>query len=379
MAVIKPPYALVAIVLLPYLVRRAGIAALLKSVEYYVAAAIGLAYVAAVPPAFPDYVANILPIGLDLYAPIREPVASLLAAPGLLFAFVLVVCALRLARDDPGDPLVAIPALAGLGALAAYLVQGKGWLYQAYPTLAFFALAGGAALARFAQPKPRVALGAATFLAAALGLLALGRWPLPLAFVAAGVGAALAWGLEGRRGAAPIAEMGVAAMFGAACGLFAINGIETPGIARALASLGPHPTVASISESLAFGHPMVRRVGGVWVQSVPSLWITAAARRRIDENPGDAALAERMRVYIDADRDRLVADLERNRPDALLVGRLDTRFHQWAWSDPAITAARADYRLYAAETDTGFPAELWVRADLFGLRPRLPEGEVGKP
>jgi len=379
MAVIKPPYALVAIVLLPYLVRRAGIAALLKSVEYYVAAAIGLAYVAAVPPAFPDYVANILPIGLDLYAPIREPVASLLAAPGLLFAFVLVVCALRLARDDPGDPLVAIPALAGLGALAAYLVQGKGWLYQAYPTLAFFALAGGAALARFAQPKPRVALGAAAFLAAALGLLALGRWPLPLAFVAAGVGAALAWGLEGRRGAAPIAEMGVAAMFGAACGLFAINGIETPGIARALASLGPHPTVASISESLAFGHPMVRRVGGVWVQSVPSLWITAAARRRIDENPGDAALAERMRVYIDADRDRLVADLERNRPDALLVGRLDTRFHQWAWSDPAITAARADYRLYAAETDTGFPAELWVRADLFGLRPRLPEGEVGKP
>ena len=351
----------------------------MKSVEYYVAAAIGLAYVAAVPPAFPDYVANILPIGLDLYAPIREPVASLLAAPGLLFAFVLVVCALRLARDDPGDPLVAIPALAGLGALAAYLVQGKGWLYQAYPTLAFFALAGGAALARFAQPKPRVALGAATFLAAALGLLALGRWPLPLAFVAAGVGAALAWGLEGRRGAAPIAEMGVAAMFGAACGLFAINGIETPGIARALASLGPHPTVASISESLAFGHPMVRRVGGVWVQSVPSLWITAAARRRIDENPGDAALAERMRVYIDADRDRLVADLERNRPDALLVGRLDTRFHQWAWSDPAITAARADYRLYAAETDTGFPAELWVRADLFGLRPRLPDGAVGKP
>ena len=73
MAAIKPPYALVAIVLLPYLVRRAGVAALLKAVEYCVAAAFGLAYVAAVPRAFPDYVANILPIGLDLYAPIREP------------------------------------------------------------------------------------------------------------------------------------------------------------------------------------------------------------------------------------------------------------------------------------------------------------------
>jgi len=379
MAVVKPPYALVAIVLLPYLVRRAGFAPIAKAVEYYVAAAFGLAYVAVVPHAFPDYVANILPIGLDLYAPIREPIASLLAAPGPLVAFVLVVCALRLARDDPGEPLVAVPALAGLGALAAYLVQGKGWLYQAYPALAFFALAAGAALARAPQSKPRIALGALAFLAAALALLGLGRWPLPLAFVAAASSAALAWALEGRKGAAPIAEMGVAAALGAACGLFAMDGIETPAIARALASLGPHPTVASLSESLAFGHPMVRRVGGVWVQSVPSLWITAAARRRIDEHPGDAVLAARMRVYIDADRERLVADLDRNRPDALLVGRLDTRFHQWLWTDPEIAAARADYRLYASEADSGFPAELWVRADLFGLRLTLPDGEVGKP
>jgi hypothetical protein len=124
---------------------------------------------------------------------------------------------------------------------------------------------------------------------------------------------------------------------------------------------------------------MARRVGAVWAQSVPSLWITAAARRRIDENPGDAALAARMQVFIDADRDRLVADLNRNHPDALLVGRLDTRFHEGIWDNPEITAARADYRLFAAEADTGFPAELWVRADLFGLRPRLPDGEVGKP
>src|SRR5271169_4247657 len=84
MAAIKPPYALVAIVLLPYLIRRAGLVPLLKAVEYYVAAAFGLAYVAAVPQAFPDYVANILPIGLALYAPIREPIASLLASPGPL-------------------------------------------------------------------------------------------------------------------------------------------------------------------------------------------------------------------------------------------------------------------------------------------------------
>jgi len=378
MAAIKPPYALVAIVLLPYLVRRAGIVALLKSVEYYAAAALGLAYVALVPIAFPAYVADILPLGLAVYAPIREPLAALLAAPGPLFVFVLGAALVRLMREEVGEPLVAIPALAALGALAAYLVQGKGWLYQAYPAIALMALAAGLALALRPQPPLRVAAGALAGLATGLALLALGRWPLPLAFVAAGAAAAFCWRFEGR-GAAPIAEMGVLATLGAACGLFAMDGIETPAIARALAGLGPHPTVAAISESLAFCHPMVRRVGGIWVQSVPSLWITAAARRRIDEHPGDAALAERMQVYIDADRDRLVADLARARPDALLVGRLDTRFHQWAWSDPKITAARANYRLYAAETDTDFPAELYVRADLVGLRPGLAEDIARAP
>jgi hypothetical protein len=377
MAAIKPPYALIAIILLPYLVRRVGLITTLKAVEYYAAAALGLAYVAVVPLAFPDYVARILPLGLDVYAPIREPLIALLAAPGPLFAFVLAAAALRLARDDPGEPLVAVPLLAGLGALLAYLVQGKGWLYQAYPAMAFMTIAAGAALARAPQPRQRVALGALACLAGGVALLALGRWPLPLAFVAAAGGAALVWALEGRKGAAPIAEMGVAGALGAACALFALDGIETPTIARALASLGPHPTVAAISESLAFGHPMVRRIGGVWVQSVPSLWIAAAARRRIDEHPADFALAERMNAYIAQDRDRLVADLTRNRPDALLVGRLDTRFHQWAWGDPRIAAARADYRQFAVETDSGFPAELWVRNDLVGLRRALPEGDAG--
>jgi hypothetical protein len=378
MAVIKPPYALVAIVLLPYLARRVGVGVLLKSVEYYAAAALGLAYVALTPIAFPTYVADILPLGLAVYAPIREPLAALLAAPGPLCVFVLGAALLRLTREEVSEPLVAVPALAAVGALGAYLVQGKGWLYQAYPAIAFMALAAGLALALKPQSSRRIAAGALAGLAAGLALLELGRWPLPLAFVAAGAASAFCWRFE-RSEAAPIAEMGAIATLGAACGLFAINGVETPAIARALAGLGPHPTVAAISESLAFGHPMVRRVGGIWVQSVPSLWITAAARRRIDEHPGDAALAQRMQAYIDADRDRLVADLRRGRPDALLVGRLDTRFHQWAWSDPEITAARADYRLYAVETDTGFPAELYVRADLLGLRPGLVEGAAHSP
>ncbi|HEY1945269.1 MAG TPA: hypothetical protein VGH40_24395 [Roseiarcus sp.] len=361
MAIIKPPYALVALAVAPYLIRRIGFRAALSCSEFYVAGASGLIYVALVAHAFPHYVETVLPLGVALYAPIREPLVTLLTGPGALVVFVLGAATTRIAGRELAAPLVAVPALGALGALAAFLVQGKGWLYQIYPALALMTLAASFALDLRPACLPRMALSALAALATALAVVFLGRWPLPIACAAAAGAAALAriFAKDAR-----FEEMGIAAVFGAACGLFAIDGIRTPALERALASLGPHPSVAAISESLAFGHPMVRAVGGVWAQSVPSLWITAAARRMIDEHPADPAIAAQMQRYIEADRDRLVADLDKNRPDALLVGRLDTRFHQWAWSDPKVTAARADYRLFAENPDPGFPAALYVRKDL---------------
>ena len=374
MAAIKPPYALVAVALLPYLMWRIGVLALAASIEFTSAAAVGLAYVALVAFAFPHYVADILPLGLAVYAPIREPFLQLASEPGVLLTLVIGAALVRIAGRDIGEPRVAVPALAALGALAAYLVQGKGWLYQAYPALAFMILAAGLAL-ELRPPSPRaIAVGALAGVAAAFALLWLDRWPLPIAFAAAAGASALTAALERKT---PLAEMGVAGAIGVACGLFAMDGISTPALARALASLGPHPTVAAISESLAFGHPMVRSVGGVWAQSVPSLWIASAARRLIDERPGDAALAQRLAPYIERDRDRLVEDIEGNRPDAILVGPTDTRFHRWAWGDPAVAAAMANYQFFAANPDKNFPAELYVRKDLIGLRATLPGGEEG--
>jgi hypothetical protein len=376
MAAIKPPYALVAIAVIPYLVKRIGLRAALGALEFYAAAAVGLAYLALAARFFPRYVDDILPIGMALYAPIREPLAALIGAPGTLLVLILGAAATQLAPRTDGEPLVTVPALAALGALAAFLVQGKGWLYQAYPALAFMMLAAGLAL-DLSRPAPRrIAIGALAALAAAFATLALGRWPLPIVFAAAGGAAALSLALErrapAREGKTLLTQMGVAAAIGVACALFAMDGVRTPALARALASLGPHPSVAAISESLAFSHPMARSVGAVWVQRTPSLWMTSAARRLIDEHPGDAALAARLQPYIDRDRDWLVEDIRRNRPDAILVGRLDSRFHQWAWSDPVITAARADYQLFAVNPDKDFPAELYVRKDLIGLRPGLP-------
>ncbi len=80
MVAIKPPYALVAIALAPYLVQRIGVLALIGAVEFYAPAAVGLAYVALVASAFPHYVADILPLGLAVYAPIRESFPNLARA-----------------------------------------------------------------------------------------------------------------------------------------------------------------------------------------------------------------------------------------------------------------------------------------------------------
>jgi hypothetical protein len=51
--------------------------------------------------------------------------------------------------------------------------------------------------------------------------------------------------------------------------------------------------------------------------------------------------------------------------------------HAALWADPEISAARADYRLFATNDRPDFPAELWVRKDL--VAPRAAAGSTGRP
>ena len=64
----------------------------------------------------------------------------------------------------------------------------------------------------------------------------------------------------------------------------------------------------------------------------------------------------------------LRSSLEAIAPDAILVVKLGTPFHDWAWSDEKIAAARADYVFFARNDDKDWPAEIWVRRDALGLR-----------
>ncbi len=372
---IKPPYALIPLALAPLMALRLRAGALATAPEALAAAAVAALYAAGVAVFFPAYISDVLPIGIAIYAPIRESLFRLATSAEMLPA-ALMLASVFLRPVKRGAKTAAL-ALAALGAFLAFLAQGKGWAYQAYPAVFFAALLGALAL-QDAKPSPRaLAVFAAPGLALAALAVATGAAPTPLAVLAA---LGLHW-LAPRLGFAepPAEAFGVklpistnalyAAAFGAACGIFAVEGVHDAGLTAMLSKVGPHPRVIAISESLGFGHPLVRAVGGDWVQSTPGLWITAGALRLIENAHGDPAVAARLNPYIDADRDRLVADIAREKPDVLLVGKLGTPFHEWAWADAKITAARQGYVLYARNADKDWPAEIYVRRDMIAVSP----------
>ena len=416
MAAIKPPYALAALALAPYLAARIGLRGLMTSLEFYVAAAVGLVYALVTLALFPAYISDILPLARAVYLPVREPALALMLNTGVILWLALLLASAQIAAGNFAAPLFAIPALASLGAVASFIVQGKGWSYHIYPALAFAVIAHGAALAHAKRPIFPLAAAVACAIAAALVALALGRWPVqimigvalaaallsaaahrlfakgaprdetePTAVIArseatkqprGGSATAAKSGLlrfarnDGAPSDLPLGDMIAASAIGVAFALFASEGLPQPILEQALARLGSHPTMLAISESLAFGHPLAREVGGIWVQRVPSLWITGAAERLIGESGGDAALRAKLAPFMRADRQRLLDDSGANKPDAILIGRIGGAAYKAFWSDPDIVAALASYRFFAGNDNSDWPAMVYARRDLIGLRAR---------
>jgi hypothetical protein len=108
--------------------------------------------------------------------------------------------------------------------------------------------------------------------------------------------------------------------------------------------------------------------------------LASGARRLIDENPGDSALAARLAPIVARDRDIVAEDIRRGRPDGILVNTVNPRFHRWAMTDPTLVAAFADYALATSSRAADWPIDLYVRKDEIGLCRSLPEpGERPTP
>jgi hypothetical protein len=376
---IKPPYALLFVGPVAYLAARQGVGAALRAGEYWLAAAAALAYAGVVAWRFPAYVAEVLPAVAAAYLPVREAARDLIVNAAVVVWAAFAAALALVAGPRLRAPLIATPALAAVGALATFFIQGKGWLYQAYPALALIALAFGAALDRRGATPGRLAVLAAAAVAVALAGRLASLPPFAAAVAVALVGGGALVAVSGRCMVAAeretrLAEFAVAAIAGAVW-LFFTAPPTAPDrdFVRAVAALGPHPRLAAVAEGLGIGFPLVRQVDGVWVQRTQGMLLTAGARRLIDENPGDAALAERLAPIVAREREMVAEDIRRGRPDAILVNTVNPRFHRWAMTDPTLAAALADYTLATSSRAVDWPIDLYVRKDEIGLRRSLPE------
>lgn len=370
MLAVKPPYALAVLLPAAFALWRRGPRGALAMIEIPAAALVLVVYFAVSVFAFPAYSANIVPELVDVYLLVRQGALDLLFNESGRDFLLLMILGLFLARHELARSELAVAALAALGAFLGYWVQGKGWLYQAYPAFAFAAIFAGLAWERAGTRKLDVGLGVFALLASFVIGLIVPRWGVAISLATVG---ALALRREFDAGAlAPsLARFGAAATIGACAAAFAPGPLPAEALGRALAQVKPHPTVMAITESFGYVHPMVRRVGALWVQSEPSLLIASGARLLMDEHPGDAARAAKLTPYVERDIALLVQDIVTKRPDAIIVGPLNTRFHKEVWANPAIQAAMRDYRLVATNDRPEYPGELWARREAPPLRPGI--------
>jgi hypothetical protein len=323
-AMIKPQFAAATLAVALWLaVRRRSPAALVLP-EFVVAGGATLVYLAAVVVFVPDYVRDVLPAVLDVYRPIKHGLGHMLVGVKTLEWLAGVAAILWLERRRAAAAPTGALLAASAGFLAGFLEQGRGWPYHVYP-------------------------------AAALLLVVLLRI----------VPAALASGDARRR---------VPAVAGLLAGLMPIANFgyfiyPSRDIVAAIHAAVPHPTLAALATDLTPGHPITTEVGGRWVGTHASRWITAYARARMaaTDDPAVKAICERWIAF-----DRAVAnrDLAVKRPDIVLVGLGSHDWPAWIAADPETARLMAGYRLLArqpidpADGDRFEAVEAWIRADL---------------
>ena len=274
--------------------------------ELWAASAAALAYVAVVLIWFPNFLTDFLPVALAAYVPIRSPLWLLLILPGVPLAAGALVVA-RLMRLD--GRWLAAPMLAAAGGGLAFLAQGKGWPYHAYPMLAFamLGLLAAWALSPSASAGPR-------------------RWLQPLALLP------------------PLAAMAWLA-----------TGILPGPLLPAVAAVAPaNPKLIGVS---GVGLTLVRPLHARWVGRECIEWISDGVLRREATEPLAPAERARLDAMQSAERQRLGQDIVAGRPDIILFAREGFDWRAWSMKEPAIATALHDYRL--ATTVSG--VEVWAR------------------
>lgn len=323
-AMVKPQFALPVMALAVLLCARRRSLLPLVLPEYLLAAAATLAYAAAVVVLVPAYVSDVLPVVLEIYRPVKRGIAAMLGNMATLEWLAALAALAWLTRRRLTEAVTAPFVAASAGFFIAFLEQGRGWPYHAFPAAALIALAVlRAAPAALASGVP------VRRIAAVAGILAC-LMPLPN------------------------------------LGFF----IHSPNdIVAAIRAARPAPRIVAITTDLTPGHPITTDSGGRWVGTHSSRWITvyAESRRRMSNDPEVIARCEMWQAF---DRAAVNRDLAERRPDIVLVGHGGRDWHAWIAADPETARLMSNYRLLARQPirpgeETRFEAvEAWIRVDL---------------
>jgi hypothetical protein len=303
---IKPHFALAVVPAAAAAIAVAQSRALRPMIPIAAAAASVVAVYALVVTVFTPAYLQLLPMLADIYLPLREQWSVLLLGPVLIVPLAIYALAFAL-RSRRMAALPSMFLIGSAGFAVAALIQGKGYLNHALPGMAlgFVGLALIAAESTVAAARRKLVVTAAAALAC----------------------------FE----------------------LYAMASIQPlPGLAEAVEAVAPaRPSVIALGPDLLTGHPLVRNVDGHWAGSRPALFAAAAAHRQLTS--ASDRMNPQLRGWYEADLDAFAQDVQRERPDVVLV---DARPQlDWLRNETRIRRAMAAYRPRARAGDV----EVWVR------------------
>jgi hypothetical protein len=273
--------------------------------ELAAASLVVVIYLVVVLMAFPAY-EEMFRLALDLYAPVRDRLSTLLASPLVIANAALLAVYVYLAWRNRAGGAARVCAALSCGFLATFLVQGKGWNNHALPGIVFGFLALAFELRIFAPVTTHAGALRTSLVFALLGM-------------------------------API-------LFGAAQLLS--NGEEHPGLTAAVARLAPpQPRIAAIAEQLDYGHPLVRHLGGAWVGTQNCLWISWGAKYLDRAGDADPMVLTHHGRWIASDLTTFAKDIASGVPDIILIESED--LETWARRQPALASVFSVYVLAA--------------------------------
>jgi hypothetical protein len=304
LVLVKPYYALMVLVPALYVAWQRRSVRLLFSIEYWVIGAVCILYLSAVVRFHPEFLRDVYPVLADTYMRIRVlPNLLVEYGAGYIIALFLLLRFLRPGVALP--PLAAILTVASVAGILPLLYQGKGWAYHAYPAIS---LITAALLIRAIQD------GAPKVLAESPALD------------------------RGRK------FLLVVTIFANASPFLTSQKLGAEFVSKIKAATITKPVVAMIGSDLPVGHPLVRMLGGRWTSAYCSDWLGAFATYLGLRESGDMAAAAHYEAMVERYLDAKYAELQRVKPDVLIVQKLDALWVNRVFQREAFVRFMQDYR-----------------------------------